>query len=58
VGAVTPGRTDGHLGIAGGAPGVNAVLESDKTWTVAVVGNLDPPSASRLGVAIHRQLRR
>jgi D-alanyl-D-alanine carboxypeptidase len=51
-------RARGGLGIAGGAPGVNAVLESDGTWTVAVLGNLDPPTAERLGVAIHRQLAR
>jgi D-alanyl-D-alanine carboxypeptidase len=55
---VVGGRHDGGLGIAGGAPGVNAVLESSLTWTVAVLGNLDPPSAERLGVAIHRQLTR
>jgi CubicO group peptidase (beta-lactamase class C family) len=53
---VTPGRSDGVIGIGGGAPGVNAVLESDGTWTVAVVGNLDPPSADALGQSIHRQL--
>jgi CubicO group peptidase (beta-lactamase class C family) len=52
------GRRGGGLGIAGGAPGVNAVLESSQTWTVTVVGNLDPPAAERLGVAIHRQLTR
>jgi D-alanyl-D-alanine carboxypeptidase len=52
------GRSDGSIGIAGGAPGVNAVLDSSLTWTVVVVGNLDPPVAERLGVAIHRQLTR
>jgi D-alanyl-D-alanine carboxypeptidase len=51
-------RAQSGLGIAGGAPGCNAVLESDGTWTVAVVGNLDPPAAEQLGVAIARQLRR
>lgn len=58
VDAVTPGRSDGHLGIAGGAPGINGVLESDAKWTVVVLANLDPPSASGLGLAIHRQLTR
>lgn len=58
VDAATPGRSGGALGIAGGAPGVNAVLESSDTWTVVVVGNLDPPAAERLGVVIHRQLAR
>jgi CubicO group peptidase (beta-lactamase class C family) len=58
VDAPSPGRSRGAIGVAGGAPGVNAVLESSDTWTVAVVGNLDPPAAERLGVAIHRQLTR
>lgn len=58
VDAVTPGRSRGGLGIAGGAPGVNALLDSSDTWTVAVLGNLDPPTAARLGGAIHRQLAR
>lgn len=58
VDAVTPGRSDGHLGIAGGAPGINGVLESDATWTVVVLANLDPPAASGPGLAIHRQLTR
>jgi D-alanyl-D-alanine carboxypeptidase len=63
VDQVSPGRSDGDrmdggIGIAGGAPGVNAVLDSSLTWTVVVVGNLDPPVAERLGVAIHRQLTR
>jgi D-alanyl-D-alanine carboxypeptidase len=54
----SPGRGDGVMGIGGGAPGVNAVLESSPTWTVVVVGNFDPPSAERLGIAIHRRLGR
>jgi D-alanyl-D-alanine carboxypeptidase len=58
VETVSSGRSRGGIGIAGGAPGVNAVLESSDTWTVVVVGNLDPPAAGRLGVAIHRQLVR
>jgi D-alanyl-D-alanine carboxypeptidase len=58
VESATSGRSGGGLGVAGGAPGVNAVLESSETWTVVVVGNFDPPAAERLGVAIHRQLTR
>ena len=58
VGAVTPGRSQGELGIAGGAPGLNGVLESSNDWTVVVLANLDPPAAQQLGVAIHRQLSR
>jgi CubicO group peptidase (beta-lactamase class C family) len=58
VETATEGRSRGGLGIAGGAPGINAVLESSDTWTVVVLANLDPPAAERLGVAIHRQLTR
>jgi hypothetical protein len=42
---------DGY-GIAGGAPGANASLESDGTWTIVTLGNLDPPNATRVGTAI------
>lgn len=58
VEAVKGRRAGGELGIAGGAPGIGAALESDGTWTVVVVGNLDPPTAEQAGVAIARQLRR
>ena len=58
VSQVTPGRTEGALGIAGGAPGLNGILESSRDWTVVVLANLDPPAAQQLGVAIHRQLSR
>lgn len=53
-----PGSRAGGLGIAGGAPGLNAVLESEGRWTVVALANLDPPAAERLGTAIHRQLSR
>ncbi len=33
------------IGIAGGGPGVNAMLEMDGEWTIVVLTNLDPPSA-------------
>jgi CubicO group peptidase (beta-lactamase class C family) len=42
---------DGY-GIAGGADGANASLESNGTWTIVTLGNLDPPNAVRVGVAI------
>jgi CubicO group peptidase (beta-lactamase class C family) len=58
VSEVTPGRSDGGLGVAGGAPGLNAILESSRDWTVIVMANLDPPAAQQLGTAIHRQLSR
>jgi D-alanyl-D-alanine carboxypeptidase len=43
-------------GIAGGAPGVSAVLEASPIWTVVVVSNLDPPFAEQLGARISRAL--
>jgi D-alanyl-D-alanine carboxypeptidase len=33
------------VGIAGGAPGINSVLEQNGLWTVIVLSNLDPPAA-------------
>jgi CubicO group peptidase (beta-lactamase class C family) len=51
-------RATGAYGIAGGAPGTNALLDADLTWAVAVTGNLDPPSAVALGQAIKERLSR
>jgi D-alanyl-D-alanine carboxypeptidase len=51
-----PGGLRG-LGIAGGAPGMNASLEAGPEWTIVVVGNLDPPNASQVASAIRRALR-
>ncbi|MCG3120547.1 MAG: D-aminopeptidase [bacterium] len=47
--------TEGGLGIAGGAPGINAILEMDiaSGYTVIVLSNYDPPSAEKVG----RQIR-
>lgn len=39
-------------GIAGGAPGANASLESNGVWTIVTLGNLDPPNAGRVGEAL------
>jgi D-alanyl-D-alanine carboxypeptidase len=47
----------GGLGIAGGAPGLNAVLEGGGEWTVVIVSNFDPPSAQQYGPSIARRLR-
>jgi len=61
VKAVRAGRFPGHggdVGIAGGAPGTNAILESRGEWTVIVLTNLDPPTGERLGVAIANALER
>lgn len=51
-------RRRGGLGFAGGAPGINAILEADREtgWTVVVLANLDPPAAESLGKGIRRLL--
>jgi len=36
------------LGIAGGAPGLNAAIEMDQGWTLITMSNYDPPSATAL----------
>jgi D-alanyl-D-alanine carboxypeptidase len=43
-------RDHGGMGFAGGAPGINAALESDwdNGWTIVVLVNLDPPAAMRM----------
>ena len=47
------------LGIAGGAPGTNAALESDplKGLTIVVLSNYDPPSAERVARQIREWMR-
>lgn len=44
-------------GIAGGAPGLNAALESNGMLTVIVLANMDPPIAENVGQMVHRALR-
>jgi CubicO group peptidase (beta-lactamase class C family) len=51
-------KDSGMMGIAGGAPGTSAVVESNGVWTVIVLSNLDPPTGERLGVAIMEALGR
>ena len=51
-------RGGGGLGIAGGAPGTNAVLDSNDRWTSIVLANLDPPSAESVGLGIMNALAR
>lgn len=48
------------MGIAGGAPGINAALESDLKggYTVIVLSNYDPPAAERLAREIRRLISR
>jgi CubicO group peptidase (beta-lactamase class C family) len=43
-------------GIAGGAAGANASVESNGAWTIVTLGNLDPPNAVRVGEALVRAL--
>jgi CubicO group peptidase (beta-lactamase class C family) len=50
-----PRATDPY-GIAGGAPGANASLESNGTWTIVTLGNLDPPNAVRVGESLAQAL--
>ena len=44
--------------IAGGAPGINALLETRGEWTVIVLANFDPPAATGPGIAIADALER
>lgn len=44
------------LGIAGGAPGINSILEQNGPWTVIVLSNLDPPAAEDVGRSLARAL--
>ena len=46
------------LGIAGGAPGTNAILEAWSEWVVVVLSNFDPPTAERIGTALANALAR
>lgn len=56
IGDAAPREAAG-IGIAGGAPGVNAVLESDPDLVVIVLSNVDPPLAETSGVRVARALR-
>jgi CubicO group peptidase (beta-lactamase class C family) len=52
------GRDPRAMGVAGGAPGLNAALDTGVNgYTVIVLSNYDPPSAERLARAITRVLR-
>ncbi|KAA0221364.1 class A beta-lactamase-related serine hydrolase [candidate division KSB1 bacterium] len=52
--------TEGNLGIAGGAPGINAILDMDvdSGYTLIVLSNYDPPSAEKVGRQIRGRLPR
>lgn len=55
-----PEEMRGGFGIAGGAPGINAVLEwnPESGYVVAVMSNFGPPSAERVGRQIRSWLPR
>jgi CubicO group peptidase (beta-lactamase class C family) len=58
--AAQPGaaeRAMDHMGIAGGAPGVSAILESEGALVVIVLSNYDPPTAERMGIEMFEALR-
>ena len=46
--AEAPPQSGFGIGVAGGAPGVNAELEIGGEFTIIVLSNLDPPSASEV----------
>jgi|GEM_PF-566453 len=54
------GKVDGGgvrgLGVAGGAPGINAVLEIAPPYTLIVLSNFDPPSAEEVSRSIRATL--
>ena len=55
--AGTLGRAGGGgLAVAGGFPGVNAVLEMAGDYTLVVMANLDPPAASRVAQQVREWL--
>ena len=56
AGRITDVPASGGMAIAGGAPGINAVMEQQGPWTVIVLTNLDPPTGEDLGSAIARAL--
>ena len=61
VKAVRAGKFPGaepDMGIAGGAPGINAIVEGRGEWVVIVLSNFDPPSAQQTGTAIADALMR
>uniref|UniRef100_A0A832MNC4 Class A beta-lactamase-related serine hydrolase n=1 Tax=Eiseniibacteriota bacterium TaxID=2212470 RepID=A0A832MNC4_UNCEI len=48
----------GALGIAGGSPGVNALLISEGPYTLVVLANQDPPAAERFARTAGAMVRR
>jgi len=52
-------RSRWGIGIAGGAPGINAILEMDGQagYTIIVLSNYDPPAARDIAQMIRRYLK-
>jgi CubicO group peptidase (beta-lactamase class C family) len=48
-GSFDDARRDRSIGLGGGAPGINAALESSDGWIVIALANFDPPSAMAVG---------
>jgi len=48
---------EGGMGIAGGAPGINAMLLMERDWTLIALANMDPPAAERVAFRAGRWLR-
>ncbi|MCB2113595.1 MAG: serine hydrolase domain-containing protein [Parvularculaceae bacterium] len=49
-------RNPSPMGLAGGADGTNALLESNGEWTVILTANVSEPVPEQLGLAIARAL--
>ncbi|TSA17333.1 hypothetical protein D4R75_12405, partial [bacterium] len=60
TGIIPAPDTEQGLGIAGGAPGMNAALEWEPRpgYVIAVLSNLDPPAAERVARQIRAWLPR
>jgi D-alanyl-D-alanine carboxypeptidase len=50
------GRAPVETQYGGGAPGINVSVKGGSTWTVVVMSNLDPPTASDLSASIYQAL--
>jgi CubicO group peptidase (beta-lactamase class C family) len=58
TGVLPAGSLGLDMGIAGGSPGVNALLETSGVYTLVVLSNFDPPAAERFARTAGRMVRR
>jgi len=49
---VETGRATARVGLAGGGPGVNAVIQGNGAWTLVVLTNREPPTAEGVARAV------